>query len=295
MIITVIVFDLIVVYLLLMCSAKLYGGKCCHFRIFIASLAAAVHSGAIVSGGLPYIDRYAVRIIVLIASASFVFGYHKKGILKTLVFLIMYIALGGTLSSNYLVYDLQRLVGTVIIALMCLYFRCVGTGLRSYAHVKIRYRGRSVSVDALRDTGNDLKDILSGAPVLVIGPDAASRLTGLDLEELASPLETMERRPMDGLRLIPFSSVGNSHGLMLGIRPDDATVDGTEKELVIAMASEGMGMYEALIGGYHDTFDDQTFVKKILACRGFGPLHRRNGCSSFTFEGHGGKGGAGSS
>ena len=247
----IIVFDVTVVYLLLLGAVKLYGGRTARLRMLLASLLAASYSGAVASGILAGMSSYSVRMAVLTASGILAFGWKRDGIWKTSVFLLLNAAFEGVSNSHQTASALLRLTVAAAIALLCCILRRGGKMGKLYSRVEIRYGDRTVCVDALRDTGNDLRDILTGEPVIVVGPDAAFRLTGLTRMQLADPLDSFEKRLIKGSRLIPFSSVGNSCGLMLGVRPGGILVDGMPMDMVIAMAPEGMGKYEALIGGYH--------------------------------------------
>ena len=280
----VVLLDVFVVYLLQLGAAKLYGGKCDHFRALIGAAIAAIHSGAVASGILTYMDRYAARTVMLTVAGSVSFGCRRDGIWKTTVFLLLDAALEGMVCVHHMTSAAQRLAVTAVIALLCCIVHKTRKTEKSYAHIEIRYAGKTVHVDAFRDTGNRLKDMVTGVPVLVLGPEAAYRLTGLRQEELSSPLDTMENSQIKGLRLIPYSSVGNSRGLMLGVRSRDIVVDGIPTDMVIAMAPEGMGMHEALIGGDHDTWDHSKTDKKIRIRGSFAPLHRRVGRTSFSVE-----------
>ena len=88
--------------------------------------------------------------------------------------------------------------------------------------------------------------------MLVISPEIAGRLTGLTLKQLQHPLETIALRPIPGLRLIPYRSVGNAGGFLLAKRFEDVTVGEKKQSALVAFASEGLGkgeIYQALTGG----------------------------------------------
>jgi len=102
--------------------------------------------------------------------------------------------------------------------------------------VSITFYGRRLRLEALLDTGNQLSDPLSRAPVIVVEydavrtllPEAVQRLlSGGDGREpdYASLLESLrDTRWATRFRLIPFSSLGRSHGLLLGFRPDEVEI-----------------------------------------------------------------------
>ena len=98
-----------------------------------------------------------------------------------------------------------------------------------------------------RYTGNTLQDPVTGQPVLVIGADAANRLTGLSREQLRSPVESLEALP--GLRLVPYRTVGGS-GLMLARKYQNVKIGKWKGSQLVAFAPERLGGgYEALTGG----------------------------------------------
>ena len=112
--------------------------------------------------------------------------------------------------------------------------------------------GKHLNLTALRDTGNTLRDPVTGEQVLVLSPEAAFTLTGLTAQQLRSPLDTLQSRPIPGLKLIPYRAVGSS-GFLLGLRFPDARIGGRRRSIVAAFAPEGLGRgeaYQALAGGF---------------------------------------------
>ncbi len=118
--------------------------------------------------------------------------------------------------------------------------------------VEITWGGKVVQVTALLDSGNMLKDPISGWPVLVADPTVARALLGISSEQLAQPLKTIMSGNIMGLRLIPYHSVGQAGGMLLGIRADQVVVDGKIKEMIVAFSPNPIGsgkQYSALAGG----------------------------------------------
>ena len=111
---------------------------------------------------------------------------------------------------------------------------------------------KSANLIALKDTGNTLRDPLTGEPVLVISASVAGRLTGLTEQQLKNPLETMASCFLPGLRLIPYHSIGNAGGFLLAKRFEDVVIAGKRKSTLVAFAAEGLGngeIFQALTGG----------------------------------------------
>lgn len=95
--------------------------------------------------------------------------------------------------------------------------------------VTICYNGKKTELFALFDTGNELVDPVTKLPVVVVEYDAVRSLIPSYLQKVLanenlSPdriFSKMQTYPISSrLRLIPYSSLGQSHGLMLGMRPD---------------------------------------------------------------------------
>ena len=185
-------------------------------------------------------------------------GFRFLGTLGwRLLFLGLTLALGG---GGYLLRQegclsfLTLGAGAGALALGCRTLARTGTG-GERVPLTLTLGGRTVRVTALRDTGNGLKDPLTGQAVTVIGPRAARQLLPeLDPESLRDPAAAMERlqRPGLGLRLIPYQAVGQAGGLLLGLRCDRVTA-GRERlgELVALSPTEltENGTYDALTGG----------------------------------------------
>ena len=127
-----------------------------------------------------------------------------------------------------------------------------GTPGKRLLPVQISGCGETLRITALLDTGNQLRDPITGEAVLVIGCREAQRLTGLGVEQLKKPLQTMTSPPIPGLRLIPYHAVGSKGGFMLAMRFPGAVVGKKQQNVLVAFAAEGLertGMYQALTGG----------------------------------------------
>lgn len=97
--------------------------------------------------------------------------------------------------------------------------------------VEVGIGSQCVSLTGFVDTGNQLRDPLTQSPVLVVEMAALSGLLPPGFGETyaragsQSVMETagvLSRLPgwSTRLRVLPFSTLGNRHGMMLGFRPD---------------------------------------------------------------------------
>lgn len=133
-------------------------------------------------------------------------------------------------------------------------------------NITIRYNDSEVNVMALLDTGNSLKDPLTGRPIIIAEYTALKPLLP---EELLLCLEK-DGKPdvweflgsltghhnVTRYSAVPFQSLGNINGLMIGFRPDAVFIDRAGQpveieKVVIAICKEQLdpaGGYKALLG-----------------------------------------------
>ncbi|MBQ7036175.1 MAG: sigma-E processing peptidase SpoIIGA [Clostridia bacterium] len=96
--------------------------------------------------------------------------------------------------------------------------------------VGIFWNGKEVWLDALLDTGNALSEPFSGAPVIVaemeqLLPVLPAALRFAIDEDGEARMETIEDEAVRSrIRMIPFSSLGKEHGMLIGFRPDGAVL-----------------------------------------------------------------------
>ena len=118
--------------------------------------------------------------------------------------------------------------------------------------MELTHQGKRLKIAALYDTGNTLRDPISGERVLVAGADIGETLFGLERYQLENPVETMLCPPVKGLRLIPYCTVGNSGGMLLAIRCDHVRIDQWQGSALVAFSPEKIGkgdVYQVLTGG----------------------------------------------
>ncbi len=93
------------------------------------------------------------------------------------------------------------------------------TPVRDCFILSIEHRGKKVTLTALADTGNFMKDPYNGNDVIIAEATSVLPL----FEEISLPRSG--DLPL-GFKLIPYSSVGNSSSLLPGFVPDRISADG---------------------------------------------------------------------
>jgi len=100
--------------------------------------------------------------------------------------------------------------------------------------LRITLEDRSCEISALSDTGNLLTDPLTGNSVVIAEKKHLEKLFPQGIPDIENTEETNFK-----MRLIPYSSLGNPNGLMMGFIPDEIAIDGKKLTGVIVAASPG--------------------------------------------------------
>ena len=236
-------------HLLLMGTNALSGFPLGAKRTALASFAGGLYAGMCLVPGFSFLGNIFWRIVMLAAMSVLAFGLGKTTLRRGILFLILSMALGGIAILIGNGGSLSVILGAAVVLGLCSLGFASKVGMRQFAAVKMKHGGQSVELTALCDTGNTLKDPISGKSVLVVGSDLAWKLLGLTEQQLSSPLETITKH--HGLRLIPYRSVGRSSGILLGIRVDQLWINGSPSDMILAFAPQRIGGegFQALAGG----------------------------------------------
>ena len=248
----VMILKFLVDFLLLLGTNRLSGFPLEPWRCSGGALVGAVYSGACLLPGFRFLGNLLWRCVSFGLMGFMAFGCDSGALKRSGVFLLLSMAMGGIALSV----GRGDMLSLIFCGLVCLLLSMVSfggqVGGREYVPLTISYEGREASLLALKDTGNTLKDPVTGEPVLIISPEAAGRLTGLTAQQLRDPLETLLLQPVPGLRLVPYHSVGNAGDFLLAKRFVDVKVGQKRQSALVAFASEGLGkgeIYQALTGG----------------------------------------------
>lgn len=118
--------------------------------------------------------------------------------------------------------------------------------------VEIVHNEKKVQLKALKDTGNLLIDPLTGKSVLLIGADITKDLIGLNKQQISDPVSTISENTLPGLRLLPFTTVGKSNGMLLAYKFKHVKIGGKQGSRLVAFSPDGLTGefgYDALAGG----------------------------------------------
>lgn len=239
-------------FLLIMGTNRLAGYPPGWKRAAAASLLGGIYAGGCMIPGFRFLGNTFWRMVALSLMAVIAFGMNGSAVQRGAVFVLLSMALGGIALGNGRQEFEVLLLCAVFLWLLCRMSFRGSVGLREYVPVQLRHEDRVVTKIALRDTGNTLKDPLTGESVLVAGPDAAWELLKLTEDQLSHPVETLASGCVPGLRLIPYCSVGQSGGMLLAFRFRDSRIGEQRAQPLVAFAPERIGktdVYQMLAGG----------------------------------------------
>ena len=134
----------------------------------------------------------------------------------------------------------------------------------TFFNIQLYYKDQSITVKALLDSGNMLKDPISQAPVIIVERESLSKIIPEKVLDYIGNIiggdETENKQDiqeyLSKIRMVPFMSLGKENGMLVGIRLDKIKIEtediDIQKENVIAGIYEKRltkdNKYNALIG-----------------------------------------------
>lgn len=160
-------------------------------------------------------------------------------------------------------------VGAIIASIILITaFKIVKTKISKndmYCDIEIYLNGKTVTTTAMVDTGNLLKDPLTGNPVMVVEASLLENILPKEILQnieaiiggnLLDVTEEIKMQYLAKLKLIPYSSLGKQYGMLLGIKADKVVFFQPEEDIqkdniVLGLYTKSLtkkGEYRALIG-----------------------------------------------
>lgn len=130
--------------------------------------------------------------------------------------------------------------------------------------IKIKFNSKYVVINAIVDTGNMLKEPITGNPVVIVEKeslydvipkeilDNTENILGGDFENIQ---ENIKDEYISRIKMIPFSSLGKQNGMLVGIRADEIEIleeySNKINNVIVGIYNKSFtkkGEYNALIG-----------------------------------------------
>ena len=262
---SVFVLNAVMDYVLCLVTGRLAGIRLCRWRYLAAGLVGGLYSVAVFLPGCAFLSEIPVKLAAGILMSLIAYGGEDH---PARLILLRFAAGSGEMVMRGIFYtdvDGRTLLiaATSVYLVITLVFKTAAKhGTRGeLLEIRVSLNGRTASMTALQDSGNDLRNPMDGRPILVVAPgvldgvlpsEVRSKITSKRLEapvELLEPL--MEAAPELKPQLLPYRAVGTSGGLLLTIRTEWVEIYGTRHSGILAALSPtvlGNG-YTALWGG----------------------------------------------
>lgn len=269
--------NLIINFIILYVTALLKKIKISYFRIILASACGSLYAIlAIRINNVFYKLILSILMVIIVCPTK-----NMRKILETLtVFYLVSITTGGaSIAISYLFngYDINTLKGitvvnfpiiisaigvTIGIFLIMLTINNVKSKISKnniIYDVEIFFGTRKAKIKALLDTGNMLKDPITNRSVIVVAKRSLQSILSREiLDDITLILggdkigNLLNEELVSRIKLIPFNSLGNEHGILVGIKSDKIIVDDMEiKDVIIGIYEKEFSRtkrYDALIG-----------------------------------------------
>lgn len=273
-------------YIILLATGLIVKSKISYLKILLSSLLGSIYAICSYTTKLEIYSTIIMKVLLSIAMIYLAFNSKNiKQIVKQLIiFYLTSFAFGGCAFAllyfikpqNILIKNgvyigtypikiaiLGGIVGFIIINIS---FRIIKGKLSKksmFCDIEVYLDNKETNVHALVDTGNLLKEPITGNSVIVIEKE---KLYGLipneildNVEEIMyknKNLENLDNKFLSKLRLIPFSSLGAPNGMLIGIKVDKVNINFEEQELNSANVIVGIynksltknGLYNAIVG-----------------------------------------------
>lgn len=264
-------------YLMLLSSARLAGAPFRHRRLWLAAALGGLYAAAACWPPCLFLRSGWMKAVMLAVMALTAFGAARRTVRLALLFAAVSAALAGAATVLVQLLHLGALIlpGGVFYPVSARALLGLAAGCCLLCHLvfncALRHTGgqivpltvslgtRSVTLPALVDTGNTLRDPMTNEPVLVTSWQTAARLlpeAGLRQAEFQNPAQSLpglaQRFPALRFRLLHYRAIGTECGLLLAFRcrvTDEAGRGGPRLVAFSPASVSPDGQFEALTGG----------------------------------------------
>lgn len=280
--------NVVINYIILYATAIVSKSKIKQPRILIGSVIGATYSIIYYIFNLKMYSNIILKIIlsIIIIYVSFKSENFKDLGKKVLLFYLVSFVFGGaaiaiiymvnsqdiTIQNGVLIgsYTIKTILVGIIIAYLTIIvaFKIIRTKISKkdfICDISITLNNKKISTKAMIDTGNLLKEPITNTPVIVMEHtlfydiipkeilNNIEKILGGDLSVI--PKDVQEEY-ISKLKVIPFSSLGKSNGMLLGIKGENLIINGKDEKKIIEKVIVGIynksltkrGEYRALLG-----------------------------------------------
>lgn len=292
-------------YIILFATGIITKNKIKKLRIFISSMIGSIY---VVISIFSIFQMYTniffkILISVLLVHIAYSPKNIKELISKLMVFYLTSFAFGGCAYALLYIIKPQNIFmknglyigtyplkiallgGLIGFSLIVNVFKMIKNKMNKkdiYCYIEIEFNNKKACMKSLVDTGNMLKDPISNMPVIVVEKEILNNMIPKEILENIENIicgnnekffEIIKNTEIaNKFRLIPFSSLGNQHGLILGFKADNVHIEYNDeiketKKVIVGIYSKKLSKgntYNALIG--LDTIIEEDNKDEYIKC-----------------------------
>lgn len=276
-------------YIIIYASGIVMKHKMKKIRILLASTIGAIYTVLMYINILPIYSNIIMKFLlsIVITYVSFKPNTFKRLYKDLVIFYLVSFVFGGCVFAlmYFLKPQMAQIRNGVFVGAYPIKIALIG-GINAFIIIQISFKivknkiskkdmiidieiiidKKAAKIKGLLDTGNFLKDPITGLPVIVVEKESLKqiisdkilnnleKILGGDIDELTKDDEFNQN--ISRFRMIPFSSLGKQNGLLLGIKSDGVNIiiDGKiekNNNVIIGIYDKSFtknNMYSAILG-----------------------------------------------
>lgn len=270
-------------YIIILSTAILSKEKINFLKIILSSIVGGIFAIITYITELSMFLGIIIKIVISIIMMKIAFKEKRLNkFIKTLVFFyLVSFTFGGIafmllffINPQNIIINENRFVGTyplkiailagslgfVIITIVAQIIKNKLTKNNMICELEIFYKGKNKKMKTMLDTGNLLKEPISNEDVIIVEKESLKDIVSNDVLENINTI--LKGNMLDSknvysykIKIIPFSSLGNDNGLLIGFKPDYIKVYGEEEivrnDIIVGIYNGKLtqnDMYTSLIG-----------------------------------------------
>lgn len=282
--------------IILLATALISKNTICITRILLSSLLGSIYAVIIYLSISPIFSNITLKILLSICMVHIAYNpINIKSLLKQLIlfyltsftfggvgFALLYfvrpqeiLIRNGVLIGTYPIKIALTgvVVGFVIITISFKNLKKKISRKDMFCNITIQLNNKYKTLKAMIDTGNLLKEPISGSPVVVVEKEELLEIIPEDIlnnvEEIINGKYNINLNEYSSrFRVIPFTSLGKENGLLLGLKVDNLKIEYDEQEnningVIVGIYNKKLtknNNYNALIG--LDIINGDIMLKK---------------------------------
>ncbi|MBE5821645.1 MAG: hypothetical protein E7311_03530 [Clostridiales bacterium] len=219
------------------------------YKICISSIIGAVYYVILLLPETRFLNFYLYKIVL---SLIMVFvGFKNKDIFdyisNIMFFYISSFIFGGAMYGIYYLVSNNSTIEfyPIKIAMLAVCITILAIkNITYYIHLNSKYsnliyeiyiyiENRIKRLNVFLDTGNSLKDPITNKPIIVVNLESIKEILPKEIYEIAkSEITDIQNIDNNRIHIIPYISLGNQNGLMLGYRVDTVIIKNKNNEII---------------------------------------------------------------